>query len=126
MLASVVCQMTSHPPTETQAPIPNPADDAARPVFMVVLPNRVVVRILVGLTVVTFGGMFLALELAFARWAPWVPTEGMGALVTMVWGHHILAVVRRERPLWPGIARAFAFAAFTAALIAGAFYLIPA
>ena len=91
---------------------------------MIVLPNRVVLRLLVGLTVLTFGGMLLALEAAFARWAPWIPTQGMGALVTMFWGHHMLPVIRRECPVGIGLARAFGFAALLAVGIAAAFYLV--
>jgi hypothetical protein len=113
------------PRTPTQAPpTVGPAQDEPGRVFMIVLPNQVVLRLLVGLTVLTFGGMFFALEMAFARWAPWVPTQGMGALVTMVWGHHMLPVIRRQRPVGIGLARAFAFAALTAVIIAGAFYLV--
>ena len=115
--------MTPHTPTEP-SPAAGPAEDEPGRVFMIVLPNRVVLRLLLGLTVLTFGGMFFALELAFARWAPWVTTQGMGAVVTMVWGHHMLPVIGRKRPLGIGLARAFAFAALTAGIIAGAFYLV--
>jgi hypothetical protein len=45
----------------------------------------------------------------------------MGVLVTIVWGHHMLAVVRRERPVGIGLARAFGFAAMMAVVIAGTF-----
>ena len=74
--------MTTHTPSE-HLPTADPAADPPGRVLMVVLPNHVVQRLLVAIVVVTFCGMFLALEAAFARWVPWVTTGGMGALVTM-------------------------------------------
>lgn len=81
-------------------------------------------RLLVPAVILVFGGMFVLLELAFARYAPWVGTEGMGAVVTMVWGHHMLPVIRRERPLWRGLARAFWIAGALTVGIAAAFYFV--
>jgi hypothetical protein len=110
-------------PPDSEPSTPDP-DAGADRVVLVVLPAGSLMRLLVPAVVLAFGGMFVLLELAFARYAPWIGTEGMGALVTMVWGHYMLPVIRRERPVGRGVARAFGIAGALALGIAAAFYLI--
>jgi hypothetical protein len=69
-------------------------------------------------------GVVVVGELLFRRWAPWASDQGMSALVAMVWAYNLLPIFRRQGTVLGGLGRGLLYTAGTAALIAGALYLV--
>jgi len=80
-------------------------------------------RIIVVALGLSIPAVFILVELALRRWAPWSSNQGMSALVAMVWSYHLLPILRRQRSVFGGLGRALVFSIGSTVLIVGALYL---
>ena len=80
-------------------------------------------RVFIAVFILSTVAIIVLGELALRRWAPWGGNAGMSILAAWVWMYHLLPVLRRQRSVLGGLARAFLYTGGVAVLIVAGLYL---
>jgi len=87
------------------------------PGFALVVPTRLLARVVVASFVGTTVGVFYGGGWIFQRWAPNLDAVAMTCLTTWTWMYHLVEILRRRQPLGRGVARAIAFTSLMAVVV---------